>query len=206
MTRWLLALVILFLGVGRADAHPHEWLDFKVMPQFAKDGRITALRETWYFDSFYTELSMPDFDTNKNKKLDADELLALARDNVSNLKDFDYFTSVTAGGQKTAISHADDVTSHLSPDKRIVLEFTVHFKTPAKTPLSYSIYDPSYYIEMKHFKEGAITLSKEGCTSSITRPNPDSVYVALAKSLDKNAVAPENLGVNFAEKAVITCP
>ena len=204
--RWLLIPAVLLLGTARAEAHPHEWLDFKVEPVFAKDGTITALHETWYFDVFYTELSLPDFDTNKNKKLDTDELLALARDNVANLRDFDYFTSASAGGQKIAISHADGVASHLAADKRIVLEFTVHFKTPVKTPLAYSIYDPSYYIEMKHFKEGAITLSKAGCTSSITRPNPDNVYVALAKSLDKNAVAPENLGVNFAEKAVIACP
>lgn len=203
-------LAVLFLHVKQAEAHPHEWMDLRTTPIFDANRNIIALRQQWLFDVYYTALSLPDFDTNGNKTLDAAEVTALADANLNNLKEFDYFTNMTAGGSKVAFAGIEDVQSDLE-NGRVRMAFTLKLKEPVNPfaqPVRYSIYDPSYYVEMIHDKKEPVSFSgiAEGvCRADIARPKPDTVWVELAKSLDKNAVAPEDLGRNFAEQIGITC-
>lgn len=209
MRRLVLAL-ILILTPAAAHAHPHEWIDVRSGLVFS-GGNIVAIEQHWLFDTFYTALSLPDFDANGNKKLDPAELMELAQENLHNLRDFQYFTSVDVGGKPAVFSGVSGISSRLEGG-RVALSFTLTLDkpvNPVKTSVSYRIYDPSYYVSMRHEKaEGAITLKQAplGCKYTLDIPSPDAVWVTLASSLDKNATAPDDLGKNFAEKVSITCP
>lgn len=201
----LLALFILIaMPCARAQAHPHEWIDVQSVIVLDGAQNIVAIRERWLFDDYYLALSLPDFDANKNGKLDPDELMALAKDNVENLKDFSYFTYPKNGG----FSGVSDVKSVLEQG-RIALSFTLKLDKPqAAAHYTYRIYDPSYYVAMLHQKTNPVLFEndiKKSCTYVLTRPKPDAVWTTLAKALDKKAVGPEDLGKYFAESVSITC-
>jgi ABC-type uncharacterized transport system substrate-binding protein len=196
-------------GAPQAHAHPHEWIDVTSTPVFDAQGQITAIREHWLFDIYYTALSLPDFDANHNKKLDPEELLTLADDNLRNLKYYSYFTYLEADGKPVSFVKASDISSTLE-DGRIGMKFTITPKTPLNPhthKINYRIYDPSYYVSMQHVKKDPIQLEGGGtCRYDLMRPEPNAVWINLAKSLDKNATAPEDLGKYFAERVTITCP
>jgi ABC-type uncharacterized transport system substrate-binding protein len=203
--RNILAFLIVLLFSTQAHAHPHQWLDYKIKLIFNQDKSLKSIHQAWVFDSFYAALLMPEYDTNKNNTFDAPELMELAHENINNLKEYDYFTTIESNGKKQVFEGVRHVRSYLQ-NNLIVMEFTVDLQNPVKTPFIYSVYDPSYYIEMKHMKTDPVSFEGAACKADISKPNPDSVYIKLAQSLDKNAIAPDNLGLNFAEKASVTCP
>ncbi len=190
-----------------ALAHPHEWIDMRSAPVFDAAGHVVALHQEWLFDDYYGQLSLPDFDANGNKVLDHDELMTLARENLANLKDYDYFTEVTVNGAKTAFAGVGDIDSRLEKG-RVFLSFTLNLGKgidPRGSSVSYRIFDPSYYIAMLHQKTEPVRIDRAGCDYAINRPKPDAVWVTLAQGLDRNATAPDDLGRNFAETVTVTC-
>jgi len=207
----LISLFIVFFS-SPACAHPHAWIDCRVKVVFGKQGQIVALKEHWLFDTYYTEFALHDFDANKNKKLDQDELLLLAKDNIANLKEFDYFTSVQKNGKEVTFSKVTDVNSTMEK-RRIGLDFTVWLAKPldVKTnKVDYRIYDMTYYISMVHEKEGdPISLEGEGakdCSFKLFTPKPDIMKIKFAANLGKNIKAPDQLGAFFAQKVSLSCP
>jgi len=50
------------------------------------------MREHWLFDKMYSAYASRDYNPNKNGKFEAKDLLPLAKENISNLKDYNYFT------------------------------------------------------------------------------------------------------------------
>lgn len=201
--RFFAFLSVLLLVSRVVYAHPHQYIDLKVSLSLDGQKRVTAMKQVWVFDAFYTELSLPDFDANGNKSFDGEELAELARQNLLNLRDFDYFTVIEKDGQAVKLPDAKMTGAHIE-NGRIVMDFELPFETPIVPPFVYSIYDPSYYVEMKHLADGGISVGS--CQYTLTKPNPDAVYVTLAASLDKSDVAPDNLGKHFAEKVDVTCP
>ncbi len=208
--RIFLCLVFLFLCLpSDAHAHPHEWIDVRSKVVFS-GGKITAIEERWTFDPYYTALSLEDFDANHNKTFEPDELMALAKGNLGNLAEFSYFTYVERDGKKVLLTGTRDVKTYLAQG-RIVLDFTVIVDRPLDPrheKISYRIYDPSYYISMRH-EDAADAVSMTGgatdCTHTLVAPTPDAAWALLAKSLDKNATAPDNLGQYFAERVTLRC-
>jgi ABC-type uncharacterized transport system substrate-binding protein len=202
--RIVIAVLIVLVWIPKAYAHPHQWLDYKIKLVFNNSKALKAIHQTWVFDSFYAGLMLSEYDDNQNNLFDTDELAKLATDNMRNLKDYSYFTAIESGGKKHSFLGVHGIRSYLQ-DNRIVLEFTSDLETPIHPPFIYSVYDPSYYIEMKHMKTDAVSFEGANCAAAIQKPNPDAVYISLAQALDKNAIAPDNLGVNFAEKVTVTC-
>ena len=193
-----------------ALAHPHAWIDYRTHVVLSDDNKITAIKEHWVFDEYYTEFALHDFDQNKSGKLDHDTLMALAHENLNNLKDFAYFTAVEEDGRKKAMASLGDIDSYLV-NGHIALDFTVRLKEPADPvhkKVDYRIYDPTYYVSMLHDKKDAITLDgvkASACTHELTMPKPDVAMIDAAAALDKKAVAPDELGSFFAQKVTITC-
>lgn len=204
----ILSALLLFMPIRAAFAHPHSWIDVQSAILFDKAGIIIGLRETWLFDEFYTEFAIKDFAVLKNGKIDKQKLLELGEKNLQSLRDYSYFTYVDADKNRQKFSGHRGVESDLK-DKRISLSFTILLETPIdpqKQQVSYSIYDPSYYIEMKHLdKNGIIIEGNTSCRFSLEKPIPDMVMIAMASSLDKNAVAPNDLGSLFAETITLHC-
>lgn len=216
----LLLCFLFFVPASIASAHPHAWITVRVVVVVNEKGEAIALKQRWLFDKMYSSYALDDFDPNKNGKVDDGELLQLAHENLSNLKEYGYFTILEdSDGKRLSFGVPGDVKSYFEGNatdaKQIVMEFTL----PLETPLSlqgkgaaYRIYDPTYYIDMGHEKDHGLQLVAEktgnvmkNCTGIIEHPKVAEEMVLSAAALDKNATAPQDLGYHFSEKAVLTC-
>jgi ABC-type uncharacterized transport system substrate-binding protein len=96
-------------------------------------------------------------------------------------------------------------------EHRVEMSFYLPFAvplSPGTIPLTYRVFDPSFYIEMLHAEvKNAVVLrdAPEGCQYHIEPPNPEPAKVAYAASLPAEADGGE-LGHFFAEKVIIKCP
>jgi ABC-type uncharacterized transport system substrate-binding protein len=74
--------------------------------------------------------------------------------------------------------------------------------------LTYSVFDPTYYIEVLHAEGGTpirLVDAPGNCRADRVPPNPDPQSVSLAASLDRTQSAGDGLGVFFAESVKIRC-
>lgn len=208
----VLALIVLILALGTSpsNAHPHAWIDIKVKVLFDEKGRVYGLEETWIFDPLYTAFAFDGVKRDEGKPPPQKFVDALAKENLTNIKDYDYLTLVERNGTKVAFSGTRDLTSSVEKD-RLRMTFTLLLETPLDptvSPVDYRIFDPTYYIEMLHAESAdAIELTGAGadCKHTLTPANPNPEAVALAASLDKTQTGGDGLGKLFAERVTIRC-
>lgn len=205
-----LCLFVALMGAGSAPAvaHPHAWIDIRSAVLLDGEGRVTAIEEEWLFDEFYTLFVLGGW---KGKAVDvAAQLKELARINLENLKPYGYFTEVHAGDSQVRFGTVTEFQTSLR-DGRLWLQFVLPLDRifdPKAEQLSFSIFDPTYYIEMLHMKDDVVAFrggGADGCFGQITPPNPTTEAVMLAAALDKNAQADNTLGAIFAERVKVTC-
>lgn len=110
------ATLIAGISAGPVAAHPHVWVEVQTTIE-AERGTYTAIRQRWTFDEFYSVMAIEGLDTNKDGKLDRDELSELAKVNMDGLKEFNYFTAATLGGQRLAFAEPTGaVLDHVTID------------------------------------------------------------------------------------------
>lgn len=205
------ALALALAGTAPpARAHPHGWIDVEVELRFDGEGQLTGLYQTWLFDEAYTAFVTEGGDLDGDGAPDQEGLEALLHENIGNLAEFDYFTVVERDGRPLGLGTATELSTRME-GARLQIAFLVPLAEPVPargTPLSYAIYDPTYFIEMRHAEsEAPIRLAgaPEGCRFRLQPPNPTADQVALAAALDVNDRVEDGLGALFAEKVVLQC-
>lgn len=191
-----------------ARAHPHVWIDLRSQFEFDGDGRITGLLIDWTFDEFYTAFVVAE--AGGPEAMDQETLTGIGRGNLSNLREFNYFTEFRAGGaiQPFAVPETFDIGLK---DGKLWLRFSVPLEsplTPAAHRISYAVYDPSYFVEILHVEDGYRLPAEggpEGCRTVLEAPNPSTEALSLAESLDLMDTAPESFGALFAERVRLEC-
>lgn len=205
----LLALVLATVsGVSPAASHPHAWIDLRSTVIVRSDGHITALEEEWLFDRFYTLLATLGLGEEPSARLNA--LTELARTNLNKLRLHGYFIHARADEAKVDVAPVTEFETAVR-DERLWLRFVPPLMTPIdpkRQVFVFSVFDPSYFIEMRHIKDRPIMFRDEGsnaCRGDIQTPQPTAAALVLASALDRNAKAPEAFGELFAEKVIVTC-
>lgn len=200
----------LFLWVGSAAAHPHGWIDLQVTVLLDEDGAILGLRENWLFDETYSAFATDGFDEDGDGAPDIGLLQALAAENLTQLRTWDYFTEIRASSGPVVVPEATEATTAYAGG-RIYMAFTLLFDSPVPRdgqPLSYAIFDPTYMAAMEHLPEGdglRLEGGPPGCTASIEEAQPDPDVVAYALSLDITQTSDDTLGAQFAQWVTISC-
>lgn len=206
-------VLLLFCGLAApASAHPHVWIDLKTDLIFDEAGALSALRITWTFDEFYSAFAVEEFKKDAEGGYADSDLQKLADLNLSNLKDYQYFTDVLVGGTsvKTGIAREGlstwDVKAGL-----LTLSFILPLETPvrpdAAAPLSFRIYDPSFYIAIDYVKDKPVTMSggpHDSCKMSTNIPDPETTWTGLPESAF-TGVSGAKLGLNFASTTTLIC-
>ncbi len=193
-----------------AQAHPHAWIDVRVAVVFDDEGRVIGLRQAWLFDEFYTVFATTGLDQDGDGIPDPGLIDALGDENMKNLADFDYFTSIWVGEGKGAFGKATDIASRLAGD-RLEMSFFVPLAEPIAVrdaKVTYAVYDPTYYVELLHAEaDDAIRLENApaDCSHRLTPPNPDPEMVAFAYSLSPTQSGGDGLGILFAERISLRC-
>lgn len=202
--------VAALLGAPGAEAHPHAWIDMKVRLLFDNDGKLAKLTQEWLFDDFYSAYATQGVPKDKAGKHDPAKLDALSHENLKNLAEYDYFTVVKTELGKVPLAGVGDVSTAMVGN-RLQMKFTVSLKAPVDGragPFVYSIYDPTYFVEMLHAKgDGSIRLENapKGCRAEKEGANPDPQIALLAAGLDRNQSGGDTLGQHFAERVVVRC-
>lgn len=204
-----LAAGLVAAPMSPALAHPHAWIDFDVELRFDGEERITAMRQVWLFDEFYTAFALQEIERDADGGPSARGLEALAQGNLERLEEYGYFTRLYAGTDAIAIDSVSDVETRVEGD-RLLMAFTAEFAegAPADRAFEYAIYDPTYWIEMLHTDgEASIRLAgaPAGCEIELVDPTPSGEMVTLAAMLDVYETDSDGLGSAFAERVTIRC-
>jgi len=191
-----------------AAAHPHAWIDLRSEVMLDGDGDIAGLRLDWVFDEWYTTYIASEF--AKSDSLSSEFLTSLARQNLANLAEYDYFTKVLVDGEPARIGTVTKFDTGLMSE-RLWLRFELPLLDPVdprQRKVSYKVYDPTYYIEILHVEEDPVIFTGEGadrCSAEVIDASPSFEAVALASALDVTQTGGDNLGELFAQTVDVSC-
>lgn len=208
MVRSALALVAMLMAVPAARAHPHVWVIAASEVLYGDDGAVTGIRHAWTFDDMFSTYALQGLETKTKGVYSREELAPLAETNVTSLKEFGFFTFARAGGHKEKFSEPADYYLEYT-DSRLVLHFTLPFKTPVKArELMLEIYDPSYFVEFDLAEKDPVRLTGApgGCavqvaTARDAKPSQQTLSEQNFMSGDTS-----NYGAMFANKITVSCP
>jgi ABC-type uncharacterized transport system substrate-binding protein len=211
--RVTLVLFLVFLGFTTsftAIAHPHNWIDLKIVVRFDKDGRAIGLFQKWLFDDIYSVTVTEGMDGDGDGMPDPPRLDELFKLMSKNLKGHNFFTHIEQEGKSIPCGPVSQGAMTMR-GHRLELSFYIPYETPLNlriTPMNYRIFDPGYYVEMLHAEDkDAIVLrdAPKGCQHRVVPPKPDPKKIAYAASLPAGVDAGNDLGHFFAEKVIIEC-
>ena len=211
MIRWwrlLLPMIGMVAVTSPAQAHPHAWIDLRSQVLLDDEGRVRALELIWLFDDYYTVMVAEELGSSAPPT--KEYLEGISKRNLTNLREYDYFTKITFNGEPQGIA---DVTRYDTEvySGRLWMRFEVPLEQPIDPKageVAFSVYDPTYWIEILHLEAEPVVFSgagAEGCLGKIIQPKPTFEQVALANALDTDETAGEGLGELFAEKVVVKC-
>ena len=204
--RWLAGLLTIVLA-GVAHAHPHAWIDVQSKLRFSSAGLVMAIDEEWFFDELYTGFVVEDM--ADGKKVTPQVVNGFGAKVIENLQPYGYFTTVTAGGKPVKLGTVTEFKSEMV-GARLKLRFSIPLPTPVDpmaAPVKLSVYDPTYFIEMRHADAKAISLpgAPAACRATLERAKPSESTMAKAFALDRDAKADDTLGRLFADTVAIGC-
>ena len=206
----LLGVVLFWLGLAApVQAHPHVWITAQAEILYNPDGSVAAIRHVWDFDEAYTAFATQGLDTNKDGQFSRDELKALAQENAESLHEFDFFTSLKIDGKRPAFGQPKDYFMEMNGQLlRFVYVLPLEKPVKAKTSLSLEIADKSFFVAFNLTEgEGAVTLvgAPQGCTVRINRPKTQVPQQTLSEQAFQ-ALGGEDVGLQFATRAIVACP
>lgn len=211
LSKTFLVFFLLVPLARQAAAHPHVWVAARAHVIFDPQGSVQAIRHEWTFDEMYSAF-VTQGQEKDGKLMTKEELAPLAKTNVEQLAEFDYFTYAKAGGQKVAFGEPVDYSLEEKQDKLIVLRFTLPLKTPASAAkaFSFQVYDPTYFVAFEMEQQNPVTLvgARAGCSVNHIGANP--LATADAKKLSESffsGLSPgSDFGVKLASRIIIACP
>jgi ABC-type uncharacterized transport system substrate-binding protein len=192
LKRLLLALALL-APAAAAEAHPHIWIRATATMQF-EDGKITGIRHEWIFDDFFSNALISDFDKNKNKQFDPDEVKELEANAFVALKEFGFFTHVRVGGKAVTIETTRDFAPSIR-DGKVAYTFMAVLPQPVDpraAQFAAGVYDHSYYVDVEVNPQLGVKLAGGGSE-------------ACQYAIVEDKEAPLYFGATFARRIEIRC-
>jgi ABC-type uncharacterized transport system substrate-binding protein len=178
MRRAFRVLTLLAASALPAFAHPDIAISVRVLFDL-KGGNLTALAETWTFDSAYSAYLIKAFDANADGAFDGEETTALEARMKEDIAGHDYLTRLAAEDDTElplalAAFHADisdgsvTVSLGLTPREPLPL---------AGRSLSVIAADTDYIADMRlaDNRPAMIRSDDDNCTTTIS-PAPDHAY------------------------------
>jgi ABC-type uncharacterized transport system substrate-binding protein len=209
--RILVAGLLALVFVARADAHPHVWVTMKTELVYAPDGTITGVQHTWAFDDMFSVFATQGLESKTKGVFTREELAPLAKVNIDSLKEYDYFTYVTADGKKVPLTDPPDGKYWLDfKDSILTLHFILPLKQPVKAKnLLIDIYDPTIFVDFEFEKDKPVSAANLPAQCKMTFERPREMTFAEGKALSNIPADQPNVtmawGAQFANKIKVNC-
>lgn len=202
-------MLLFWLCISRAEAHPHVWVTFHSDVVYAADGTMTGIRHAWTFDDMFSAYALQGISHAKKGQYAREELAALAKTNMESLKEYAYFTYARTEGKK--LRFADPVDYWLEYKNAAL---TLHFTLPLKAAVSakvmqIEIYDPTIFVDFEFAKDKPVSLSgAPQCVVTYDLPHqPTATEQARLSQFDIVPLDPSSTyGETFANKIQVKCP
>ncbi len=213
LVRLLAILAISALATAaQAQAHPHVWVAFKSEVVYAPDGSVTGIRHAWSFDDMFSTFATQGIEAKEKGKFTREELAPLAEVNVSSLKEFEFFTYVTADGKKQELVDPSTGEYWLDfKDSVLTLNFTLPLKKPVKARnLEVEVYDPTVFVDFALDKNQPVKLAGAPAACTLVTELPRELSFSESRRLSQNGPTEKNtsmaIGAQLANKIKVTCP
>lgn len=192
-------------------AHPHSWVNLTSDFVIDENNQLVEVRQRWIFDAFYSALTLDDL----RKQFPSDDigLRVFGDDVVNNMASVNYFSNLSQAGKIIPLGlpykwHFS--TFKLGDEELLVAEmlFRVSNTPLLNASIEWSVYDPTYYVDMRHDdieKIRIINLSTSECQPELLEPDPTDDQIMYAASLDKTQTNSTGLGQIFAQKVTLSC-
>jgi len=208
----LLCTLALIMPGSLLVAHPHNWINVSTNFVLDEQNRLVMIKQSWEFDGIYSMITAANLkNAYENEQVG---LTLMAEQMKKNLAGYDYFSNLLIDGEKVKIPRADH--AHLTMESRppisvMTLDLDLKFDKPVELvgkELTWSVFDPTYYIAMNHKEVDDITISNSSgveCGKELVIPQVTEETIAYANSLDKSQRDTDGLGNQFAERVIVKC-
>jgi ABC-type uncharacterized transport system substrate-binding protein len=185
LRRLFFVLLVLFvLALPRPGAaHPHVWITTAVGFVF-EGGKLTALRQAWVFDDFFSASLIADFDKDKNGAFDEAEQQALAVNAFANLREYNYFSRVRQSVDTFPLTDAGNFSA-LQAKGLVIYGFTLRLPQPldpANGPITAGIYDETFFVDVEFADTKPVNfdgMPDGACSYTIKEDPADAIYDGL---------------------------
>ncbi len=211
LVRILIALALTAFATA-AQAHPHVWVAFKSEVVYAPDGSVTGIRHAWSFDDMFSTFATQGIEAKEKGKFTREELAPLAEVNVTSLKEFEFFTYVTADGKKQELTDPSQGEYWLDfKDSVLTLNFTLPLKKPVKArDFQVEVYDPTVFVDFAFEKNEPVKLAGAPAACKLVTELPRELSFAESKRLSQIGPSEKNtsmaIGAQLSSKIKVTCP
>ena len=211
LIRILIALAITAFATT-AHAHPHVWVAFKSQVLYAPNGSVTGIRHAWSFDDMFSTFATQGIEAKEKGKFTREELAPLAEVNVTSLKEFDFFTYVTADGKKQELTDPSTGEYWLDfKDSVLTLNFTLPLKTPVKArDFQVEVYDPTVFVDFAFDKTEPVKLAGAPAACKLVTELPRELSFSESRRLSQIGPTEKNtsmaIGAQLASKIKVACP
>lgn len=211
-TTCLAAMLLTWMAADRAVAHPHVWVTMKSEIVYAPDGTVTGIRHAWTFDEMFSTFATQGLETKEKGKFTRQELAPLAEVNVTSLKEFDFFTYLTADNKKQTLNEPKKGEYWLEfKNSQLTLHFTLALKTPVKAKrLDLATFDPTYYVDFAAAEKDPIGLAGAPTACKLNMVKPKELTIAQGRALSESFFnqldASSSYGAAYATKISVQCP
>jgi ABC-type uncharacterized transport system substrate-binding protein len=213
-----LGLVLLAATLpGRADAHPHVFIDAGVTLIFDEEGQLGAVRIAWAYDELYSLLAVEEFglDPDFDGVLTEQERAQLVGFDMNWIEGFEGDAYLLVDGGQVALSGPLEWDAAYE-DGRVV---TTHLRAlPERVSISagpaiLQIYDPTYYTAYQISLPTRLENAPEGCEAQVFVPDMEAAGDELRAALREFAGSDDAfmeaefppVGELFAEEVRVTC-
>lgn len=212
LSRIMVFVALSLAFIAPARAHPHVWVTMKTELVYAPDGTLTGIRHAWAFDDMFSAFATQGMESKEKGKFTREELAPLAKVNVESLKEFGYFTFVTADGDKVALTDPKDGEYYLDYTNSIL---TLHFILPLKKPvkakdLRVEIYDETIFVDFAFEKEKPVSAASLPSGCNVSHELPRELTFQESKKLAEIPADQKNTsmawGAQLANKIYVKCP
>jgi ABC-type uncharacterized transport system substrate-binding protein len=210
MARLLSAMLAMWaLTVTSAAAHPHVWVTMKTELVYGAGGTVTGVRHAWFFDDMYSTFAVQGLEPKEQGVYTTDELADLAKTNVEEMKEFEYFTYARVNSETAAFADPTDYAMELK-DGVLTLRFTLPLAKPVKAKaLDVDVFDPTYLVDFSFVDAKAVTLigAPAGCKLDVTKLTGPSQSQPLSEAFFNSPDGgASKYGAMFANKVAVRCP